>query len=176
MKRKIKCSIDELDIAIAEIEEYRLNLHERLKTLLQRLAEEGIDTATVKFKHAVYDGDNDVTVRPVPVWNGDYKLTISASGETILFIEFGTGVHYGGGHPKAGEFGFTLGGYGSHLGRLDSWRYDGLPGTNGEVIRVGKHAGQIKTHGNPANMAMYDAGKSIQENYKKIAREVFKND
>lgn len=72
---------------------------------------------------------------------------ISATGKSITFIEFGAGVHYAAeGHPKAGDFGFTRGGYGYHLGKLDSWRYSGNPGTNGEVITDGKHQGEVKTY------------------------------
>ena len=83
-------------------------------------------------------------------------------------------MHYAAeGHPKAGDFGFTRGGYGYHLGKLDSWRYSGNPGTNGEVITDGKHQGEVKTYGNPANRALYDSAKEMREQITKIAEEVF---
>ena len=105
------------------------------------------------------------------------RYGISASGNAITFIEFGSGVHYAGqAHPKAGEFGFNRGGYGYHLGRFDSWRYSGNPGTNGEVITEGAHKGEVKTQGNPANRALYDSAKEMREQITKIAKEVFGSD
>ena len=76
-------------------------------------------------------------------------------------------------HPKAGEFGAVRGGYGLHLGLNDSWRYRGDPGTNGEIITFGRHAGQVLTHGNPPARAMYETGKEIRARISAVAAEVF---
>lgn len=173
--KKIKCTLGTLHKAIAEIESYQKELDEKIHTLMERLAEIGIEEATVRFANAIYDGTNDVRVNNTPVWIDKNKLAISATGKSITFIEFGAGVHYAAeGHPKAGDFGFTRGGYGyHHLGKLDSWRYSGNPGTNGEVITDGKHQGEVKTYGNPANRALYDSAKEMREQITKIAEEVF---
>lgn len=175
--KKIKCTLGTIDRAIEEIERYEKQLKKKLHNLLERLGELGIEEASVRFANAVYDGDNDVKVADKPVWIDENKLAISASGNSITFIEFGTGVFYSGeSHPKAAEFGFTRGSYGYHLGRLESWRYKGNPGTNGEVIESGEHSGEVKTHGNPANRSLYDTGKELREQIVKIAREVFSGD
>lgn len=172
--KKIKCTLGTLHKAIAEIESYQKELDEKIHTLMERLAEIGIEEATVRFANAIYDGTNDVRVNNTPVWIDKNKLAISATGKSITFIEFGAGVHYAAeNHPKAGDFGFTRGGYGYHLGKLDSWRYSGNPGTNGEVITDGKHQGEVKTYGNPANRALYDSAKEMREQITKIAEEVF---
>lgn len=172
--KKIRCTLGTLHKAIAEIESYQKELDEKIHTLMERLAEIGIEEATVRFTNAIYDGTNDVRVNNTPVWIDKNKLAISATGKSITFIEFGAGVHYAAeGHPKAGDFGFTRGGYGYHLGKLDSWRYSGNPGTNGEVITDGKHQGEVKTYGNPANRALYDSAKEMREQITKIAEEVF---
>jgi hypothetical protein len=174
---KIKCTLGTINKAIAEIDEYQKKLDKKVRTLMERLAEVGIGEAEVRFGRAIYDGTNDVKVNKSPVWINDNKLAISASGNSITFIEFGAGVHYAGeSHPKAAEFGFERGGYGHHLGKLDSWRYEGDPGTNGEVITEGKHKGEVKTHGNPANRVLYDSAKEMREQLVKIAEEVFGND
>lgn len=173
--KKIKCTLGMLHKTITEIESYQKELDKKVRILMERLAEIGIEEATVRFANAIYDGTNDVRVNNTPVWIDKNKLAISATGKSITFIEFGTGVHYvAESHPKAGDFGFTRSGYGYHLGRLDSWRYSGNPGTNGEVITEGKHQGEIKTHGNPANRALYDSVKEMREQITKIAEEVFK--
>lgn len=175
--KKIKCTLGTLHKAIAEIESYQKELDEKVHILMERLAEIGIEEATVRFANAIYDGTNDVRVNNTPVWIADNKLAISASGHAITFIEFGSGVHYAGqAHPKAGEFGFNRGGYGYHLGRFDSWRYSGNPGTNGEIITEGAHKGEVKTQGNPANRALYDSAKEMREQIIKIAKEVFGSD
>lgn len=174
---KIKCTLGTLDKAVAELERYQKELDKKVRTLMERLAEIGIGEAEVRFGRAIYDGTNDVEVKDSPVWISDNKLVISASGKSITFIEFGAGVHYATeSHPKADEFGFARGGYGHHLGRLDSWRYKGDPGTNGEVITEGKHKGEVKTHGNPANRVLYDSAKEMREQIQKIAEEVFGDD
>jgi hypothetical protein len=173
---KIKVSLGNIDGAIKAIEQYERSLEKKKKVFMERLASIGVDTARATFKTAKYDGDNDVIVTE-PTWINDNKLTFSASGKSVLFIEFGTGVHYSSeSHPKEAEFGFSRGTYGHGLGKLDSWRYEGNPGTNGEIITEGKHKGEIKTHGNPANRCMYEAGKDMRKQIKEIAKEVFGSD
>ncbi len=171
---KIRCSLGTLRKAVAGIGSFQKELDQKVHTLMERLAEIGIEEATVRFANAIYDGTNDVEVTKTPVWIGKNKLAVMATGKSVAFIEFGAGVHYAAeSHPKAGDFGFTRGGYGYHLGTLDSWRYSGDPGTNGEVITEGKHRGEVLTHGNPANRALYDSAKEMREQITKIVEEVF---
>jgi hypothetical protein len=173
---KIKCSLGNISEAIKQIEEYEKSLQKKQKIFLEKLAEIGVDVAKAKFQSAQYDGDNDVVLSE-PAWLGDNRLVISATGKSVMFIEFGTGVHYASeSHPKAGEFGFVRGGYGYGLGKLDTWRYEGNPGTNGEVIKEGKHKGEVKTHGNPANRCMYEASKEMRKKIRETAKEVFGSD
>ena len=102
------------------------------------------------------------------------KVAVVAVGSSVLFIEFGTGVKYPDNHPEAGKNGFTRGGYGYKLGRLEKgWRYTGDPGSNGEVITTGKHAGEVHTHGNPANMSMYETVRELEEKFAEIARRCY---
>lgn len=172
--RNITCTLGTLSKAIAEIERCQKELDKKKHAFMERLAEIGINEAEVRFANAIYDGTNDVLVNKTPIWIDKNKLAIFATGKSITFIEFGAGVHYAAdSHPKAEKFGFTRGGYGHHLGKLDSWRYSGDPGTNGEVISEGKHQGEVKTHGNPANRVLYESAKEMREQIAKIAEEVF---
>jgi len=170
----MRITISGLDKTINHLKKYSERLSEKNKLFLEKLAQIGIDEATIRFSTAQYDGTNDVSVSATPEWVSDTTLRVYATGSTLFFIEFGTGVHYSEQHPKAGEFGFTRGGYGHHLGKLDSWRYEGDPGTNGEPDE--KHPGYIKTHGNPPAMAMYGAAEKMKNQVLEIAREVFKHD
>lgn len=172
---KGKYSLDEIESLIDDLNTYQKRLDKKVKFLMKELAEIGVENMKVGFAKAIYDGNNDVVVN-APKWEED-KLILSASGSSILFIEFGAGIHYASdAHPMAGDFGYTRGGYGYGLGKRDSWRYKGDPGTNGVVVQDGKHKGEVVTHGNPANRVVYETSKLLREKILKLAKEVFKND
>lgn len=156
---------------ISKLQKYSDGIESKLRKLMEKLADAGLSTAIQEYGKAQYDGTKS-DYPEGPRWVSDNRLEIAYSGSTILFIEFGTGVHYASdSHPQADEFGYTRGGYGHHLGKLDSWRYVGDPGTNGEKDEA--HPGFIKTYGNPANKPMYLASKEMRDKVIEIAREVF---
>ena len=143
---------------IQETENWKNRLQERTAVFLDRVAQEGMERASVKFSQAVYDGTNDVSV---------------TAGGATLFIEFGTGVTYPDNHPEADELGMKRGEYGQGHGKQHSWGYYGDPGTNG-VLKEKKNGGFVViTHGNPANMPMYETVKELQDRLTEIAKEVF---
>ena len=173
-KRVIKVSLNEqsIDRAIKELDNYKKWFVDKTKEFLKALADEGVQIASAKFAKAVYDGTNDVSCSVEE--RGENKIAVVAVGSATLFIEFGTGVKYPDNHPEAAEHGMIRGGYGYRLGRLEKgWRYTGDPGSNGEVITEGKHAGQVHTYGNPANMCMYQTVRELQEKFEEIARRVY---
>ena len=144
---------------------------ERAIVFADRLAQEGMEIASVKFSQAVYDGTNDVSVTVEP--RGNNVRAVVATGGATLFIEFGTGVTYPDDHPEAGELGMKRGEYGQGHGKQHSWGYYGDPGTNG-VLKEKKNGGFVViTHGNPANMPMYETVKELQDRLTEIAKEVF---
>lgn len=155
---KVKNSQEELDA--------------KCRILLERLSQIGCDVASYGFKNAQYDGDNDVTVSTS--WEGD-KMVITARGQAVMFIEFGTGVTYTEEHPKAGEMGAIRGNYGQGKGSQNSWAYYGSAGSNGKVIRESDKGTVISTKGNPPARAMYDASKEMRNRISAIAMEVFKS-
>lgn len=170
----ISVAIKGLSELKTKMQKYRGSMSERKKEFLTRLAEIGVDTASVSFKTAHYDGVNDVTVGSK--WCGSNTLIISATGQTVTFIEFGTGVTYADAHPLAQEFGMIRGEYGQGKGKQESWVYYGETGTMGEWMRTTDNKYVIRTHGNPANRCMYDTGKKMRDEIEKIAKEVFRFD
>lgn len=161
-----------IDQAIKELEAYKKWLTQKTGEFLKALADEGMEIATVKFQNAQYDGTNDVSVSVEE--RGDTRAAVVAVGGSVLFIEFGTGVRYPDNHPEAAEHGMVRGEYGYKLGRLKKgWRYVGDPGTNGEVITEGKHAGEVHTYGNPANMSMYLTIRELEDKFEEIARRIY---
>ena len=169
----MKVSVIGIDKVISDLEKYMDKLPYKMRRFAKELGDIGYEQAYTLYSNALYAGENDIVVDH-PFWNGD-TLVLSASGETITFIEFGTGVwKYGGDiHPQAEEFGFRRGEYGYHLGKLRSWRYEGVPGNLGKVITEGKHKGEIETEGNPPAKAMYFASKEMRENILTKAKEIF---
>lgn len=170
---KLKLNPKSVDQAIKEVNDYKKWLTEKTKEFLTALAKEGVDVASLKFSQATYDGSNDVHCHMEE--RGKYKLAVLAVGNATLFIEFGTGVKYPDNHPEAQEHGMLRGEYGHKLGQREKgWRYTGEPGSNGKLITEGKHAGEIHTYGNPANMSMYLTVRELEEKFEEIARRVYK--
>ena len=176
--RKIAVTLDanSLRNAAKEVQSYKRYLQGKIQELLDRLAEEGYVIARAGFMPGMYQYDGTLGETKVypPEKRGEYTRAVVAIGRTTLFIEFGTGVTYPDDHPEKDVRPKGRGQYGYGLGKLKKgWRYKGEPGTNGERIKEGKHAGEIHTYGNPANMPMYEARKFVQEQFAEIVREVF---
>lgn len=174
-KRVIDVSLSPsgIDKAIRELKEYEKWLNEKTKEFLKALGEEGVQIATAKFGKAVYAGHNDVSVSMED--RGENAVAVVAVGNATLFIEFGTGIRYPE-HPLAEDMGMVRGEYGYRLGGLEKgWRYQGVPGNvpDTEVITEGKHAGEVHTFGNPANMCMYFTVKELEAKIEEIARRVY---
>ena len=147
--------------AIKELDRYKRWVQEKEEILRQRLAQLGASVASIEFSRAIYNGTNDVSVR---VEDNGSKATIFAEGSAVLFIEFGSGEKYGGGHPDAGKFGYGPGTYSDGPDGKGKWN-----DPNGWYFAHGQHS-----FGNPPAMAMVHARDAILEQLTAIAREVFK--
>lgn len=164
-----------LNELIKAVEKRKKWLKDKTQLLLTRLADKGYQVASYGFStdNAIYDGTNDVMVNVED--RGDTTRAVVATGATVLFIEFGTGITYADDHPEKPHGLLGRGEYGLGNGKRKTWGYYGEPGTNGvEVTRNGKTV--VLTHGNPANKPMYEAAKQLREDLPKIVKEVFGND
>lgn len=139
------------------LKEYDQWVKAKTDELCERLAEIGVTKAQVNFAAAYYDGDNDVSVR---VESRDSGYAVVAEGTTVLFIEFGAGL-IGGGHPEAN--GMIPGSYSDTVGK---GQWDNPEGWIYQHDRP-------RSHGNPANMPMYNAVKELELELEQIVREVF---
>ena len=149
-----------IDNAVKELERYKRWVQEKEEILRQRLAQLGATVASIEFSRAIYNGTNDVSVR---VEDNGRKATIFAEGSAVLFIEFGSGEKYGGGHPDAGKFGYGPGTWSDGPNGKGKW-----DDPNGWYFAHGQHS-----FGNPPAMAMVHARDAILEQLTAIAREVF---
>ena len=154
---EVKLTEDSINNAIHELRAYKAWVLAKEAELRQRLAALGATVASIQFSRAIYNGTNDVTVR---VDDTGSVAVIYAEGQSVAFIEFGSGVKYGYGHPQAGEFGTGPGTYPDGKGNWDNpkgWWY----------------GDSQHTYGNPPAQAMYSAVQRMTEQITTIAREVF---
>ena len=150
-----------INAAIKQVQEYKKDFLAKEKIFVKRLAEIGVSVATTGFAVADYDGIKDVTVRLE--WSGN-KAVIIAEGETVGFVEFGTGIR----NPEWDNSGMDYtppkhGTYGKKRGaRPHGWYF-----------KPGEGAVQ-HTYGNPPAEAMRTARDVMIERIARIAREVFR--
>lgn len=156
-KITIELNPTSINKAIKDIRELNAEWDRKIDEVTRRLAEIGATKASLGFSRAIYTGDNDVSISVEPIENG---YSIIASGEAVLFIEFGSGVTYGYGHPAPMNYG--PGTYPGN-GHWDDPRGWWLP----------KDKGGLHTYGNPPSATMYQTGKELQQEILRIAREVF---
>lgn len=170
-KKVISFSLDSKSIneAIREIEDYKQEIKRKTVRLRERIAEYIAETASQGFGSAVVDdllrgGARSASV-DVSVDSRENVSVVVANGEDAVWVEFGAGVYYNGQagsspHPKGGELGLTIGGYGKGYGARNVWGF--------------YEDGELKlTHGTPAAMPMYNAMKTVCAEIVDIAREVF---
>ena len=156
MKYTINIDGSGADEMLRGVRERKKWLEERTQEFVKRLADYGEILASAAFSGAAYDGTNDVSVTIEE--RGDMAKAVVATGEAVLFIEFGAGSLLGYGHPDVQGYGpGTYPGKG-HWDDPKGWW---IPGT-------GQH-----TYGNPPAAAMYNARKQVEEDLTTIAREVF---
>ena len=169
MSTVIKFSLDRASMnrAVRELRDYEKWLRAKAIELSERLAARGAVIASIEYARAFYTGPKyvDITVEE----RGEGRYAIIASGETVLFLEFGAGVTYGDGHPQAEEFGYGPGTYPSDKGHWDDPHGWWLP-------KEAQGSGEDKsrhTYGNAPTMAMYNAGRDMRLELEAVAREVF---
>lgn len=149
-----------IDAAVQELRRYGEWMERKEAELRSRLALRGATVASIQFSRAVYNGVNDVSVR---VDDTGSVAVIYAEGESVAFIEFGSGEKYGSGHPQAGEFGFGPGTWSDGPEGKGHWN-----DPKGWWYGHGQHS-----YGNPPAMAMYNAVQTMVEDVTAIAKEVF---
>ena len=171
----ITITVDGVDSIITAITDYKSDLDAKLEQVLEKLANLAAIGARARYDLAQYAGNLDVMVEAHRVSATEWEVT--ADGESVLFIEFGTGVAY----PEAPESTFAAGivphgQYGHGRGaNPKGWYYYGNPGNLGHTPHDPKMAarGLVWTNGNPPTRAMYEASKDMQRQIEQTVREVF---
>lgn len=151
-----------IDAAIKQLNAYKKDFRAKEEDFVRRLKEIGVSVARAGFATADYDGVNDVLVTET---QGGTRAAVIAYGETVGFIEFGTGVRY----PEwnSADTKYTPpahGTYGKGRGK----------NPHGWYFKQSDGAAAIHTYGNPPAEAMLTARDRMIESVVQIAREVWK--
>lgn len=180
VKKKITIGLSEQDIdrAIRELTQYKVEFAKKVELLREKVAERLADEAQHGFNGAIVDDtyrtitngvksseQSRVAQVDVSVDDRGAVTVVVASGEDAVWVEFGAGVYHNGSpgtspHPSGAELGFTIGSFGEN-GKKKAW---GFKDENG-VIHV--------THGTPATMPMARAVTTVCNEIAEIAREVW---
>lgn len=167
------------DSVIKGLTQYQKNMPNLIREFMLKLHRMGVDMAATRLQTIVYDGSHSVTIDPSPHWESDNRLVLTAKGDEITFIEFGTGTHYVDMHEMASVLGFTRGTYGKGLGADPPWYFIEPTGTlygNAEYEAVTSKGNLVvKTRGNPPNRVLYNTAKDLRERLLETAKEVFEN-
>ena len=172
-KRIIECvlSPESVDSAIKELQDYKDELQDKHKQLVDRLAKAGLKVASVAYSEASagsigeeMDGpDSAVPALEITTEDGGLTAVIQISGHDVTFIEFGSGIHFNrayAGKPattNAEKFGYTIGGYGTGLGLHEAWHYG-----NGKI-----------SYGTPAADATGKIELEIKNEIRKVVKEIY---
>lgn len=157
--------IKNIDTVINQVKKYQSSIGVKQKLLMKKLSEIGVEVAVSAFTEVPYDGEKDFSVDTH--WE-DNTLVIEATGDTVLFLEFGAGVFQ---PPYPISTSYVRGEYGQGKGKNKSWTYYGTKGGTKVVEVDGKTV--YRTYGNPPARAMYDASKEMRERILEIAKGVF---
>jgi hypothetical protein len=161
----MKITIDPFDSksiekALNAIKEYERDFQNKEREFVRRLAEIGVSVAETGFSLADYDGENDVQVS----WSqsGPFASVI-AFGQTVGFIEFGTGIRYKEYDSSGLEYTPPAHGtYGKGRGaNPKGWWFSNGPGSS------------MHTYGNQPAEAMLTARNEMITQVARIAREVW---
>lgn len=151
-----------IDAAIKKVQQYEKDFRAKEIEFVRRLKEIGVSVAETGFALADYDGVNDVLIAESQ--NGTRAVVI-AYGETVGFIEFGTGVKFREYDSSTTEYTPPKHGtYGKGKGK----------NPHGWFYKQGDGAAARHTYGNPPAEAMLAARDEMIQRVAQIAREVWK--
>lgn len=163
MKIVFGLSPKEIQSAIRQIEQYKLDLKRKCQLLVEALTEKGVEIAKFNVQNlgAYYTGELEASI------DGYYSPALGvgiiyAGSWYACYVEFGTGIRgMEGQHTKAGELG---------------WVYDvNDHGENGWVYFNDRDGQYHWTDGMPSRPFMYDTVRQLDGICEEIAKVVFKS-
>lgn len=137
--------------AITKLQRIHSEQKQAIQDVCMDLASIGATRASIDFARVPYQGIKDVSVS---VDASEFGAKIVASGESVLFLEYGSGAKYGYGHPDPKFYGpGTWNPTSPHYDDPDGWY---LP----KEKRTYKGE---KSWGNPPAQAMWNAQQVVKD-------------
>lgn len=167
--------------AIYHLEQAKKKYDNRFVKVLEDISNAGLQIARAGYRNPAYAGDPSVKVDIV--WEDEYTVSVVAHGESVMFIEFGSGTNwwqspYADTFPEVVGLGEWGNKYGNSADYPHGWVYidkTGYTGGVGYPLREKKAdgsyeevPGKMRTWGNPPANAMYHASQKMHEMVKKI--------
>lgn len=131
--------------AIQQLERLRSEQDNKMQEICLDIAQTGATRASLDFARTPYDGNKDVSVSVDTI---PFGARVTASGSSVLFLEYGSGVKYGYGHPEPNGYG-----PGTYNPLSNNWM-----NPNGWYYAHGQ-----KSWGNPPAMAMWNAEQIMRD-------------
>lgn len=129
------------------------------KAMEEHVKKQASNAQTEYNNFSLYDGANDVTVQVV---NDEHEWSIIASGQALLFIEFGTGITYRHDNPIEHPANAPASWSASHKKFLTNPQklklFRGYWPIPGETFGEGGYL----TNGNPSANIFYELGKELE--------------
>lgn len=147
--------------AIRELEQYQKDFNYKIGLVVRNLTAIGFEEVRSRLP-----SDQRVSKYPM-TWNGNIKvMTIEASGDSVLFFEFGAGIHYNKAisNPLESKYGMGVGTYPeqTHAFNDKGWWFTNDSGES-------EHS-----YGIQATMPVYMAQKKMKSLASDEIRKVFK--
>lgn len=175
MPTRIKMRLCESDIrkAAKQVEQYAGRLVTCCNVFAGRLADLGMTVANAKIGQSPLGKYVKLNVKYEPKSKGCKAIlfaqgatlnTPSGSIQTLMMVEFGSGIHYNHDqNPKASQFGMGVGTYPeqTHAFQEEGWYF------------MDESGEWHHSYGVKATMPMYSADIEMIQNIRRIAREVF---
>ena len=164
---KFGLSPKEIQTAVKQLQQYKMGLSLKCKTLVKLLSEYGMSVSKAILEQHIYSGQTIGSIRIEDMSDGSItKMSIVVESDAIMFLEFGSGIKYSGTvNPKSAELGMGAGTYPGegHWDDPNGWWY---LGDDGEYHH---------TYGIEACMPMYNASMAIMRTLGVIGKQVFKS-
>lgn len=167
---KANLSFESLSKLSKDFNKYKNNVLRLNEEFVSRLASVGIPIIGAKIAAAQGDSEKGYSTFIQIYHFGEEKCMarIVVENKDILFIEFGSGIHYNNAkthNPKAAELGYGVGSYPgqTHAFNPKGWWYSNGAGSS------------IHSYGTEATAPMQSASAEIIRRVKDIASEVFGN-
>ena len=91
-----------IDSAIQRLEQLRSEQDAKMQEICLDIAQTGAVRASLDFARTPYDGNKDVSVSVDTI---PFGARLIASGQSVLFLEYGSGAKMGYGHPQPNGYG-----------------------------------------------------------------------